>query len=147
MLWRLVYVSAAVEKFNRDTLAQMVEAAGSKNARLDITGVLMFAGDRFMQVLEGPRDAVLPLFETIEHDDRHIFVELVQSQGVSSRLFSGWSMGLCNLDDPLSISIAEFKAVRSFLANCPDLDCNAVTRGLIARFHELAERVEQSHRL
>lgn len=147
MLWRLVYLSTAVERFDRKTLGSMVEAAVIKNARLDITGVLLFASDRFLQVLEGPREAVLSLFETIEHDERHTFVEVIQSGPVPSRLFSDWSMGLCNLEDPVSISVAEFMAVRSFLANCPDLDRKTVTRGLIARFCELAGDAEQAHRL
>ncbi len=145
MLWRLVYLSTAVEKFDARSLGRMIEAAAAKNARLDITGVLLFAGDRFMQVLEGPQETVLPLFDTIQHDQRHTFVEVVQSESVSTRLFANWSMGLCNFDDPVSISMTEFMAVRAFLANCPGLDRNAVTRGFIARFHELAEQIEQVH--
>lgn len=146
MLWRLVYLSTAVENFDARSLNSMIEAAAAKNSRLDITGLLMFAGGRFMQVLEGPKEAVLALFDTIEHDQRHTFVEVVQSAPVPARLFASWSMGLCNFEEPVSISMTEFMAVRSFLANCPGLDGNIVTRGFITRFRELAEQLEHLQR-
>lgn len=42
-----------------------------KNARVDVTGMLLYHGRTFFQVLEGDRGVVEPLFDRIGKDKRH----------------------------------------------------------------------------
>jgi hypothetical protein len=137
-LHRIIYVSTAVEPFTEAELESIVVGARRKNAGLSITGELLYSGGTVMQVLEGEREAVESLFETIGSDLRHTFVVTVQSTPCESRLFSEWSMGLCNLDSAPAVSAEEFLAIQQFLLACPALDTNAVAQGIKRRFETLA---------
>jgi hypothetical protein len=71
-----------------------VLAVSQKNNRAeDITGFLIFDGNCFIQILEGPRDRIWATFERIKKDPRHKGVTLVQSREVMTRSFPEWSMG------------------------------------------------------
>lgn len=96
MLVRLLYASRC------DTVSQeMIEAilarSRERNPAMGITGILCHGGSVFMQVLEGGREAVNPLYNAIAHDPRHHDVTLLHYEEVSERLFAGWTMGQVNL--------------------------------------------------
>jgi hypothetical protein len=50
-----------------------------------------------MQVLEGGRDAVSQLYNTIAKDPRHRDVVLLSYEEITERRFAGWTMGQVNL--------------------------------------------------
>ncbi len=58
----LIYVSSSTRAFSDADLVALLEQSQEKNARLDITGMLLYKDGNFMQVLEGPDDAVRQLF-------------------------------------------------------------------------------------
>lgn len=60
---------------------------------MDVTGVLVFTGEAFIQILEGPDEAVTALLESISRDHRHSDVEVMTTKLTHERLFSKWSMG------------------------------------------------------
>lgn len=91
-LHRLTYVSTVSLPMDETSVAALVEAARVKNARLNITGILLFNGLNFLQTLEGERQAVLDLFEVISQDARHNGVVCVQTDAPDDRTFNGWSM-------------------------------------------------------
>jgi hypothetical protein len=104
-LYRLVYYysenriegSADAVDFNlRDILA----AARGNNARLEITGALMFNAACFVQVLEGPRAEVDRLFARIRRDTRHAGVTLLAFEPLGQRAFGQWSMAFVGARDP-----------------------------------------------
>lgn len=76
---------------------QEVQALNHKsviiNKREDITGVLIFTGTHFCQLLEGPRDAVYDRIDRIRRDSRHSDVWVVLQETITARRFAGWSMG------------------------------------------------------
>ncbi len=64
------------------------------NRRHDITGMLLTDGQRFMQILEGPRTEVRALCKRIEADPRHrCVVELMRSDQAQERWYPSWSLG------------------------------------------------------
>lgn len=138
MLWRLVYISTAVELLEHGALREMVRRAAEKNASLGITGELMYSGGTFMQVLEGARGAVAPLFDRIAEDARHAFVRVIFQGPCAERMFEAWSMGLCNLDQAGSVPLEEFLAIKRFLEACPAVDGDAAARGVVERFRRVA---------
>lgn len=95
----LVYVSSARRLFSDRDLIELLEQSREKNARLAVTGMLLYKDGNFMQALEGPDDAVLPLFRTIERDARHHRVIQLLRQPVEEREFASWWMGFHNLRD------------------------------------------------
>ena len=96
MTHRLVYYSR-----NRLTdgpltawiIKDILAASRVNNARVGVTGALMFNAGCFAQVLEGPREAVEETFERIQQDERHGDVSLLAFGPVDGRAFETWSMG------------------------------------------------------
>lgn len=96
----LVYVSSATRHFSAEDLVALLKQSREKNARLDITGILLYKDGNFMQVLEGPDEAVRQLFSTIAADDRHTGVIRLLERPLDQRQFADWSMAFRNLNDP-----------------------------------------------
>jgi len=71
---------------------EIVAAARSRNAALEITGALVCTRTHFAQLLEGPSDAVDGLMHTIENDSRHVEVAILDVTLVAQRKVPNWSM-------------------------------------------------------
>ena len=54
MLTTLIYRSHICDNVSFSVLEEMVAAANLKNGEADITGILLFNGTHFFQLLEGP---------------------------------------------------------------------------------------------
>ncbi len=76
-------------------LAGILSAARRNNPRLGITGALVCRHDLYLQLIEGPAEAIDALYARICQDDRHANVELLLSEDMGERLFPAWAM----LDD------------------------------------------------
>jgi len=98
-LIHLIYASTATSPVEARDLAGMLVHARAKNARLGVTGMLLFSDGCFFQVLEGDEDVVLPLFETISADPRHASIVTIIREPIAERSFSDWSMAFPRLDD------------------------------------------------
>jgi len=96
----LVYVSSATRLFSDDDLKDLLRQSRDNNSRLDLTGMLLDKGGNFMQLLEGPDDALTALFAKIALDPRHRGVLELLRRPIEQREFSSWSMGFKSLDDP-----------------------------------------------
>ncbi len=76
-------------------LAGILSAARRNNPQLGITGALICRHDLYLQLIEGPAEAIDTLYARICEDDRHANVELLLSEDMGERLFPNWAM----LDD------------------------------------------------
>jgi hypothetical protein len=88
-----VYASAASRDLETNELAELLEVAHATNARLGVTGMLLYAEGSFFQVLEGPADVVEALYAKIERDRRHGQVTLIIKEPIAKRHFDAWTMG------------------------------------------------------
>ena len=91
-LVRLLYASKVKAGFTPADLQSVLEAARRHNVKKGISGLLAFNGDYFLQVLEGGREAVNRLYQSIACDGRHEDILLLQLSEVSERMFPRWSM-------------------------------------------------------
>ncbi|WP_167737415.1 BLUF domain-containing protein [Sphingomonas parva] len=73
-------------------IGRIVEVSRAQNARLGITGTLIFTKGRFAQIIEGPAEAVDHLMEKIVRDRRHARVTVVDVRKTGRRRFTGWSL-------------------------------------------------------
>ncbi|MDH3886933.1 MAG: BLUF domain-containing protein [Gammaproteobacteria bacterium] len=71
----------------------ILEVSRASNERDGITGVLLFCNNNVVQCLEGSREAVNKTYVRIVQDKRHQNPLLVDYRMLSTRSFSGWSMG------------------------------------------------------
>jgi hypothetical protein len=92
MLQSLVYMSSASESFDDDALAAVLEHARTRNTDEGLTGLLVHRAGRFMQLLEGPYDAVIATYARIVDDPRHQEVRLLVEESIHTRRFPEWSM-------------------------------------------------------
>ena len=95
-LTRLVYYSRNLIPGSEPEVAaeiqQILAASRRNNARVDVTGALMFNRGCFAQILEGPRAALEETFERIQRDRRHAAVVVLEYAPVETRAFPSWSM-------------------------------------------------------
>lgn len=92
-LHQVVYVSAATRPIGEQELAGILKVARDNNVSRDITGMLLYRGGNFLQVLEGPASGVLELCEKLCRDPRHENVRVLLQGPLMSRAFGSWSMG------------------------------------------------------
>lgn len=95
---QLIYVSAARQPFSPDQLDRLLEQSRTHNGRSGLTGLLLYEDGSFLQLLEGPEEAVRTTFSRIAKDPRHHRVITVHEVDVSERSFPDWSMGYPRLD-------------------------------------------------
>jgi len=103
----LMYVSSAVEELPESVLQDILRTAVRRNAGDDITGMLLYCGGNFMQVLEGEEAAVRATFERVRIDSRHKDVYLLGIRPISEREFGDWKMGFRHVARSESESYAE----------------------------------------
>jgi hypothetical protein len=92
-LVRLVYVSQVGSNFSDVDISQILEKAQTSNQELDVTGILLFTSEHFVQCLEGSRPAVNSLYNKIIQDPRHHDVQILLYNDAYSREFADWRMG------------------------------------------------------
>lgn len=70
----------------------IVEVSLARNPPSGVTGALLFTGDRFAQLLEGPEQSVLTIMASIRRDARHTDIVVVDEGPIAARRFASWSM-------------------------------------------------------
>jgi hypothetical protein len=88
----IVYISTANANFGAADLLQLLKQARGFNEQAGITGVLMYGGGRFVQVLEGGPAAVRELYARIVADPRHGRFEVLANGRLARREFERWHM-------------------------------------------------------
>jgi len=101
VIFRLIYTSMASASIKEPNIQDILKAARANNPNVDLTGVLLFHDDTFLQVLEGPKNAVLALVAKIETDPRnHGLIEIFREES-EARIFPDWSMAYVPIDTAL----------------------------------------------
>ena len=75
-------------------LAAIHQTARHLNALDGISGLLLFDGSRFLQIVEGVEGAIDNLVERLRMDARHSAFEVRDERYVERRSFPDWSMEL-----------------------------------------------------
>lgn len=106
MLFHLIYVSTAVDDLDDDGLVSLLTSSRRNNVRDHITGMLLYRGGHFMQVIEGEYLNVMSLFDRVRQDARHRNVDILRADHIEVRDFPDWTMGFECLDefDPAALS-------------------------------------------
>lgn len=95
---QFIYASVPTQPMGSYELIQLVEQAQRNNRRSDITGMLAYSGQWFLQVLEGGRATIDATFARIEVDRRHRDIHVIGVVESTQRRFATWSMGFAGLD-------------------------------------------------
>ena len=90
----LTYTSRARLDLSAGDLAAIHDSARHLNALDGITGLLVFDGTRFLQIVEGTEEAVDSLVDRLRADPRHSAIEVRDERYTDTRSFPDWSMEL-----------------------------------------------------
>ena len=116
----------------RGELEDMLLGSRKRNLANGITGLLVYEGGAFAQVLEGPPEKVDQLLRNIRSDARHIRYEQLSAGPIEARYFGGWAMDWAHLDDIHD----DHRALRKFMRANTITDRSAVYRA----FHTFARQ-------
>ena len=87
----VIYVSRPTH-FDHIVLDNILITSRSNNREVGVTGNLICHSDLFLQMLEGPSEAVHRLYEKILTDDRHADIVKLRDEKSEQRLFPSWAM-------------------------------------------------------
>ena len=97
----IAYVSAAAVPMSEEDIVAILNQARANNSRNGLTGALLYFEGRFIQILEGPEDAVRARFAAISADPRHRSIHTVSEDEIAERQFPEWTMGFRPLSPDL----------------------------------------------
>jgi hypothetical protein len=100
-MFSLTYVSSATKPFSARELRELLEQCNADNRRREVTGMLLYRGGNFMQVLEGEESTVRSVHQKINEDVRHTGLITLLGRSVDTREFPTWSMGFKDLGSDL----------------------------------------------
>lgn len=93
MIQQLVYISTMRHPMIAPEYEEILRVSRRNNARDDITGLLIVGRTRFLQLLEGPPDAVTAAYARIRQDKRHFAAVVIEGREVEQRACPSWAMG------------------------------------------------------
>lgn len=96
---RIIYCSQSAIDFSPEELVELLEAARDRNAQSELSGMLLYCSQSFLQMLEGDPTALKETYGRISADDRHRNLRLLMDTEISSRLFPDWTMGFTHVDE------------------------------------------------
>jgi Sensors of blue-light using FAD len=93
---QLLYLSHLVASVRYEVFSAICHVSRRRNVDLSLTGVLLFDGHRFCQLLEGPQASVELVRQSIANDPRHEFMTvLVDRPQAGSTTLDVWQAGYC----------------------------------------------------
>ena len=78
--------------FDNDVLDGILNTSRSNNTECEVTGSLIFHSDLYLQLLEGPSEAIDELYQKILADSRHTEITKLRDENTERRLFASWTM-------------------------------------------------------
>ncbi len=91
MLSQFLYISTA-PTLPREEVESILATSARNNPERGITGLLLFNGRNFLQLLEGEESEVAGLMERITQDPRHSGVSVLDRRAIAERACPDWAM-------------------------------------------------------
>jgi len=106
-LSRIIYLSRVrlgPDRRESDLVAEILKVSIDRNRASRISGCLLAINGWFVQLIEGPADAVEATFGRISRDPRHGFLKVLENRAVAERRFADWALcarALSTTDDAI----------------------------------------------
>ncbi|TCD06693.1 BLUF domain-containing protein [Erythrobacteraceae bacterium CFH 75059] len=107
---QMVYTSRAVRSLDQADIFAIVQQSAHNNLARDVTGFLIYADDRFLQLIEGEHAVIGDLLAIISADPRHTQINVAVDVPIAERSFPRWRMHRVGRTPA---SIAELRATLS----------------------------------
>ncbi|WP_084417916.1 BLUF domain-containing protein [Henriciella litoralis] len=86
-MYRIAYVSTAHGDISSNSLQKILESAIENNRAAKVTGIMLFNGSNFLQLLEGPQENVEAMMAKICKDKRHRNIVVIMREKSVTREF------------------------------------------------------------
>lgn len=136
LVLQLGYASAGTVDFSDDDLVELLAKSRANNDAAGITGMLLYHEGSFLQVLEGPHEAVEKLYARICADDRHSEAILLFRREHDHRQFDNWTMGFHRVaSDPANRPEGLNQFLKTGVTTITDRDAEKI-RNILVGFRE-----------
>ncbi|WP_024297313.1 phosphate-starvation-inducible PsiE family protein [Methylomicrobium lacus] len=95
---QLTYISTPTRPMSNDDLMGILTPSRLNNACLGVSGMLLYTGEAFIQVLEGEEKVVDDLVADIKKDPRHKDFRIIERKKINTREYAEWTMGFKRVD-------------------------------------------------
>ena len=119
-MFYLIYISTAIEGLSEQDIENILERSRDLNEKNDITGILIYHENSFIQMLEGEEEAVIETYGRIVEDERHFRVTKMFSGPSDKRYFPDWKMAYESVDESLAEKIKAYEPLETGLAFVED---------------------------
>lgn len=140
MLHHILYLSSAIEPFDDEALAGLLDSARRNNAEVGVTGMLLYADGNFIQYLEGEAEAVHGVFAKIKSDPRHNGILTVTDGPADDRVFADWSMGFHMATPQEQELLGKIDLSRAVLDEKIDPEAPVVLKVMMRNFYDGTHR-------
>ena len=127
----VTYTSLGRLDLQEADLEDIHRSAREQNALDGVTGLLVFNGTHFLQIIEGSEQAIEELVERLRMDPRHTGFEIRDRRKVEGRSFPDWSMEL------VRVKASYFEARDTIADRIPD----SVPEAIQARLFRMTELI------
>lgn len=134
-LTSVTYTSLARLDLQPTDLEDIHRTARDQNALDGITGLLVFNGTHFLQIIEGSEKGIDDLVDRLRRDPRHTGFEIRDRRKVDVRSFPEWSMEL------VRVKASYFEARETIADRLPDSVPDAIQARLF-RMTELISTID-----
>ena len=132
----LTYTSFARLDLTADDLVAILRTARELNALDGVTGLLIYNGTNFLQIIEGSQSAIDDLVDRLRRDPRHSGLEVRDERPIEQLSFPDWSMELAQ------VKSSYFEARASICERLPASVPEAVRERLFAMTELISGVVE-----
>jgi hypothetical protein len=102
LIKQYVYISTAVG-LSREDVDRILDTCARNNAAQEVTGLLLYNGRNFLQLLEGQGSALDKLMSAIEVDERHAGVLVMHKGEVEQRDCPDWAMKQIAISEAIEV--------------------------------------------
>lgn len=110
----LIYISIAEDGLSSLDIKAILETSKKNNADHNITGLLCYDGQRFLQIIEGPKQNIKDLYLKMAHDRRHANIELIHFENIEARVFTRWQMAFKSVPKDLLTKLSDHSSLLNF---------------------------------
>ena len=99
MLRRIAWSSLPSSSFSAARLGEIVAPSRWNNKCNDVSGMLLYTGVHFLEILEGEESVLDEMWSQLKLDDRHASLVRIGDEACGERRFPDWKMAYANDPD------------------------------------------------
>jgi hypothetical protein len=97
-VFQLVYISRAHDGICYSDIQEILESSRQYNQKHNLTGLLVYKDDHFLQILEGEQEFVKEAFSEFTKDRRSMLLGVLAESESEHRIFSRWPLAFHDAD-------------------------------------------------